>query len=635
MPRKTERVTVKVNYWNESGKVVKESWRFHHWMDTSFADIFGAVQDKIQEASLESLLFSFNGEWVYESDTPAGVGMTTEHTQILGCFDRIDVKIKHRGRSELQPGPEILKIVIISGSTTFGCTPCTPFRDLLSAYADAEDFDISGGDLITFKYDRRHVGGDLTLSILPKRDFRLIAYTFKNRFNWKHEIDACFGIYSSPFPTPNAATMMNWLAPPGTSITSWRSEVTKAEALRLGRIIEHWPYPLEDVVDDIAHSLMQRFIAWEKAIGMRTAVRDDCAHIFQRPVTAEATSRLQVSCLHQQNEELNALSEGWEQWRTDLLEDWDRQQSRFLHGYHALCSLQRALHNNTVARLQREAIIVFILGELTQAWKPTSFRAQDFNRDLITLQNKAKGLSLAVLIEEWKRKRKGTTDAIVPRKTRTLRNEIQRRWNKASQNAGAAGIEFINEIDEEEVPPNIGILFLYLEKSYRLNRVSQRPRQVPIQIFKTSQRGWGAQATINIVKGSMVGIYTGLILWGHTLFRFLTLLTCEVGDEKTLQACPALDYHIASTSMQWRILGPNRIHTPWMPSLAVIGLGSSKLAASERLRRNQFNLPPILMASVEYQQSDQLMNKSIDLRPNLDQYEMSILNKGGWGNLNW
>ncbi|KAJ7240185.1 hypothetical protein C8J57DRAFT_1727142 [Mycena rebaudengoi] len=46
------------------------------------------------------------------------------------------------------------------------------------------------------------------------------------------------------------------------------------------------------------------------------------------------------------------------------------------------------------------------------------------------------------------------------------REIIQDQWNKIAREAGAAGIEFVNEVDDEEVPPGIGILFPYVERSY-------------------------------------------------------------------------------------------------------------------------------------------------------------------------
>jgi hypothetical protein len=48
------------------------------------------------------------------------------------------------------------------------------------------------------------------------------------------------------------------------------------------------------------------------------------------------------------------------------------------------------------------------------------------------------------------------------------REIIEHEWNKIAREAGAAGIEFINEVDDEEVPPGIGILFPYVERSYLL-----------------------------------------------------------------------------------------------------------------------------------------------------------------------
>ncbi|KAJ6480150.1 SET domain-containing protein [Mycena sanguinolenta] len=46
------------------------------------------------------------------------------------------------------------------------------------------------------------------------------------------------------------------------------------------------------------------------------------------------------------------------------------------------------------------------------------------------------------------------------------RQIIQDEWNTIAREAGAAGIEFVNEVDDEEVPQGIGILFPYVERSY-------------------------------------------------------------------------------------------------------------------------------------------------------------------------
>ncbi|KAI8983344.1 SET domain-containing protein [Trametes punicea] len=44
------------------------------------------------------------------------------------------------------------------------------------------------------------------------------------------------------------------------------------------------------------------------------------------------------------------------------------------------------------------------------------------------------------------------------------------------------------------------------------NRVAQLPRDVPIEIFRTRTRGWGARATTPLTRGKVVGIYTGQLI---------------------------------------------------------------------------------------------------------------------------
>ncbi|KAJ7457223.1 hypothetical protein B0H11DRAFT_2243479 [Mycena galericulata] len=59
-------------------------------------------------------------------------------------------------------------------------------------------------------------------------------------------------------------------------------------------------------------------------------------------------------------------------------------------------------------------------------------------------------------------------DTLPARVLTTRREIIQHEWNKIARDSHAAGIEFINEIDDEEVPPGIGTLFPYLERKYLL-----------------------------------------------------------------------------------------------------------------------------------------------------------------------
>lgn len=43
------------------------------------------------------------------------------------------------------------------------------------------------------------------------------------------------------------------------------------------------------------------------------------------------------------------------------------------------------------------------------------------------------------------------------------------------------------------------------------NRVAQRPRDVPMEIFYTGNCGWGVRATIDLPIGKVVGVYTGYV----------------------------------------------------------------------------------------------------------------------------
>ncbi|KAJ7934065.1 hypothetical protein B0H13DRAFT_1465201, partial [Mycena leptocephala] len=42
----------------------------------------------------------------------------------------------------------------------------------------------------------------------------------------------------------------------------------------------------------------------------------------------------------------------------------------------------------------------------------------------------------------------------------------------------------------------------------RVNRVAQRPRRIPIEIFKTQKRGWGVRTSNALVRGQVLGLYT-------------------------------------------------------------------------------------------------------------------------------
>ncbi|KAJ7933663.1 hypothetical protein B0H13DRAFT_1855905 [Mycena leptocephala] len=44
------------------------------------------------------------------------------------------------------------------------------------------------------------------------------------------------------------------------------------------------------------------------------------------------------------------------------------------------------------------------------------------------------------------------------------------------------------------------------------NRVAQHPRRIKIQIFKTEHRGWGVRTSVALIRGQVLGVYTGLLI---------------------------------------------------------------------------------------------------------------------------
>ncbi|THU94949.1 SET domain-containing protein [Dendrothele bispora CBS 962.96] len=47
------------------------------------------------------------------------------------------------------------------------------------------------------------------------------------------------------------------------------------------------------------------------------------------------------------------------------------------------------------------------------------------------------------------------------------------------------------------------------DKSVCVNSVAQHPRSIPIEVFKTQNRGWGVRSSVFVKKGTVLGIYTG------------------------------------------------------------------------------------------------------------------------------
>ncbi|KAJ7936617.1 hypothetical protein B0H13DRAFT_1853352 [Mycena leptocephala] len=114
--------------------------------------------------------------------------------------------------------------------------------------------------------------------------------------------------------------------------------------------------------------------------------------------------------------------------------------------------------------------------------------------------------------------------------------------------SGSAIITFVNEVDNEAVPPEVDVLFTYLERNYiyyasvisesllwldvdamveqdahglfKFNMYSKiiecnealGPREYnnpPIEIFKTESRGWGVRTSVTLIWEQVLGLYTG------------------------------------------------------------------------------------------------------------------------------
>ncbi|KAK7038349.1 hypothetical protein R3P38DRAFT_2770619 [Favolaschia claudopus] len=148
-----------------------------------------------------------------------------------------------------------------------------------------------------------------------------------------------------------------------------------------------------------------------------------------------------------------------------------------------------------------------------------------------------------------------------------LRMRVQRTWTRWARNVngrtgdGAARVTLFNDVDDEEVPLSLtGVgRFRYLEDQYELgpnlpflvfrvmptirskgqgffnfkygpreivvecnpycacstscrNRVSQRPRQTPMQVFKTQTSGWAVRSPVPVRRGTVLGFFTGSLM---------------------------------------------------------------------------------------------------------------------------
>ncbi|KAJ7504612.1 hypothetical protein B0H11DRAFT_2221342 [Mycena galericulata] len=311
------------------------------------------------------------------------------------------------------------------------------------------------------------------------------------------------------------------------------------------------------------------------------------------PSTAEDT----LNSLTRQLTCIVSLEQLCREWKNEVLDIWHTHDHN-LDQASTVNSLHDAIHANITKRLFREARLIYILGALVAAWRDHVHCASPLSGSDLRILRECRAIieqdSFDAALEAPKIEFAGTADSstspdrretnrspdfatgmelVPPTVLQTRRELIQNEWNKAAGQAGAAGIEFVNDVDDEEVPPGIGVLFPcpaisgspdlvlcsdavaitqwvaktqadvhakphsnvappFLKSAQGLftfnteseiiecnncceclpecpNRVAQFPRQIPVQVFKTGKRGWGARVAVNLTKGQVVGLYTG------------------------------------------------------------------------------------------------------------------------------
>ncbi|KAL6300298.1 hypothetical protein BKA93DRAFT_541061 [Sparassis latifolia] len=146
------------------------------------------------------------------------------------------------------------------------------------------------------------------------------------------------------------------------------------------------------------------------------------------------------------------------------------------------------------------------------------------------------------------------------------RAKLQEKWSNVARGFGAAPVRIVNDVNDEDIPPGLES-FTYREYCYVHspevlvsdmtdcvvscdcengctnawglfkfnvppgveviecnkkcscyttrkcpNRVAQTPREVPIEIFRTRDCGWGVRCPVDLVRGKVLGVYTGELI---------------------------------------------------------------------------------------------------------------------------
>ncbi|KAF7372401.1 SET-domain-containing protein [Mycena venus] len=277
----------------------------------------------------------------------------------------------------------------------------------------------------------------------------------------------------------------------------------KVDVEWLGAMICAWPVPFPPQDDGaILWDFIRQFMSW----------RDGVRYMPEtgQPVTTEGS----VTCLMRQMKNITSLEQVLGEWKEETLKACVDLTPNAEPGD----SLEAAIQVNITKRLLREAMMIYLLGSLVTAWKnqisgaPSTgpgiysdvgllrrclsiaeenqtfgelLEAHDayapynpaFNLERVIQNDESPRLENAPVVSGQQLPQGRDAQPAAPEFSHSRvrwtnsRRQIQQAWNKIANEAGAAEIQFINDVDDEEVPPGIGVLFGYLERSYLQLRI--------------------------------------------------------------------------------------------------------------------------------------------------------------------
>ncbi|KAJ7939042.1 hypothetical protein B0H13DRAFT_1851214 [Mycena leptocephala] len=178
---------------------------------------------------------------------------------------------------------------------------------------------------------------------------------------------------------------------------------------------------------EILWNFVRCFIAWRDSVARKTQNGP--------PATAE-----QMNDIVRQMNYIICSEQAHQEWKSEVLETWGAYRSVQDSG--ASDPFLAAI----LKRMLQEAMMISILEtkDLKKYWRPIP-PIRELPHE-VQLTRQLCSYRKLVLSD--------------------CRENIQQEWKEIAHDAGAAKIEFINEVDSEEVPPGLGILFRHVEPSY-------------------------------------------------------------------------------------------------------------------------------------------------------------------------